>query len=1422
MVPLQENIMANIRVRHTKIFKYLTISAATLGVVSSGTFAVMMGIDATNENFINDNLREYNATFSNEGTVISSKTYKRGDLVEVPENPSHSVDGQNMYFFIGWDLTGNGVPDIMPPRIYYSFNAEAVYLKTGPFDLSFLDLTNMDLEQLLQLMENLNIDWEQFMEMFGIDLEQLMELLNKPVIEFEADISQYISYFRATSFGDFNYATKKYSNPSFYDSTLIRDGSINPLSYTADKLNSAYNLTGTLPSTFDFVNYDITFLAQSEYYAVPDCEHSSTTNDIVDSDAHYVKTPPDLKYYTKAAYVPAMDNVIDILKFVPFSNSAITKDEKDYYKYALEHYTSIPKEYEEVIDNMIKENGWYEEDYSQVNSIGAYIENLGSCSLFKDGEINLNYEKNDDPVFGMLENHSGTDQDFNTIAVMLFRRLNIPARMVKGYVVPQIVAGTNTISFLNQHYWCEIYVKNIGWMICDCMNAEDFLGMNPYGELDKESNPLEDKHNLDSIKVTPPTKTEYYVGESLSYAGGYITAYFTDDTDERVAFRSTGVSITGFDSSTPGEYTVTVSYTYKGVTKTDTFVVTVVEHNAELDRVEFDFTNVKTEYYVGEEFTDENIVATAYYTDDTTSDVSSLVTTDGSDYMTSAVGNYTVVATVTIDGVDYSDTYQILVKEDNPVSLNIVSAPDTLTYYTHEQFDPTGIVVTITYESGKTVEMPINDITFMNTDFLTANPSQEIYVQYYTPNGVLEDTFVVEVLDNPIVSVTPHGYQQTYEVGDSFIEGEFTGNGDAYLEVELESGVTIKVEEGEFDISYSTPDLGSIGNASSTASFDYNGVPVNIDIPIEVTSVESKAFGVSPRVSTAGPGSGNISNEPVFSYTTDYVGTLYFRNASYGTYASRYGWSNSGASQYTFNPSGFVYEKAKEVYRSYDVTINFEYGPMQYGLHPIYADLSAGYAYGDEMHDEYLYDGMVAQNTSETFAMTNFEISDLNVERLANVVSFSSAARIVYNSYRPTPYSSNSRYTTYTADNSEAYSVVEDYIESHPNYRSIYNIDNLTDRVNLILEVKHDIQTEHVYDINFKYDSATDPIVSFFQQKRGICNNFASAAVMVYRHLGIPARFVVGYGTNSNGGTTTVTAKRAHAWTEVWIDGLGWVTVDATGYSDGDMLDLSGDYGSGFGGGGIDQVPTIVYGGEIAINYNYAAEFIDGNADGYGWYAIFDDRDHHNVGSWSFVESNVRLPDFLDIEIYYEWDPDGDGIYEEFISTDYDPIVDYGDYELVPHIRVVDKTTGADVTGDYTFTLQAGQENLRYQIYPAYIYVQVVPVDDNDNYSLSGNGGPINFGADNYTYEVRVAVNELTPDNPFADIIDTLPSSIRVDLYGYITFDVEGNQLIVFIVSDSADPSGALTVVFSYKDGRYFNQDNIVVIPEYVGVDIKP
>ena len=70
---------------HPRLFKYLTIFGATLGIISSSTFAVVMGIDAAKGDLITDTLREYTASFSSEGTILSKKTYKRGEQLEIPE-----------------------------------------------------------------------------------------------------------------------------------------------------------------------------------------------------------------------------------------------------------------------------------------------------------------------------------------------------------------------------------------------------------------------------------------------------------------------------------------------------------------------------------------------------------------------------------------------------------------------------------------------------------------------------------------------------------------------------------------------------------------------------------------------------------------------------------------------------------------------------------------------------------------------------------------------------------------------------------------------------------------------------------------------------------------------------------------------------------------------------------------------------------------------------------------------------------------------------------------------------------------------------------------------------------------------------------------------------------------------------------------
>lgn len=77
-----------------------------------------------------------------------------------------------------------------------------------------------------------------------------------------------------------------------------------------------------------------------------------------------------------------------------------------------------------------------------------------------------------------------------------------------------------------------------------------------------------------------------------------------------------------------------------------------------------------------------------------------------------------------------------------------------------------------------------------------------------------------------------------------------------------------------------------------------------------------------------------------------------------------------------------------------------------------------------------------------------------------------------------------------------------------------------------------------------------NPIDQFlFASKRGFCEHYASAFVVMMRSAGIPARVVTGYQggeINPVDGVFTVRQSDAHAWAEVWLRGRGWTRVDPT------------------------------------------------------------------------------------------------------------------------------------------------------------------------------------------------------------------------------------------------------------------------------------
>lgn len=70
-----------------------------------------------------------------------------------------------------------------------------------------------------------------------------------------------------------------------------------------------------------------------------------------------------------------------------------------------------------------------------------------------------------------------------------------------------------------------------------------------------------------------------------------------------------------------------------------------------------------------------------------------------------------------------------------------------------------------------------------------------------------------------------------------------------------------------------------------------------------------------------------------------------------------------------------------------------------------------------------------------------------------------------------------------------------------------------------------------------------------FGSRRGFCEHYASAFTFLMRAAGVPARVVTGYQggeVNPLGNYVIVRQADAHAWSEVWIEGRGWLRVDPT------------------------------------------------------------------------------------------------------------------------------------------------------------------------------------------------------------------------------------------------------------------------------------
>ena len=113
--------------------------------------------------------------------------------------------------------------------------------------------------------------------------------------------------------------------------------------------------------------------------------------------------------------------------------------------------------------------------------------------------------------------------------------------------------------------------------------------------------------------------------------------------------------------------------------------------------------------------------------------------------------------------------------------------------------------------------------------------------------------------------------------------------------------------------------------------------------------------------------------------------------------------------------------------------------------------------------------------------------------------------------------------------------ITKDYTNQYDKAEAIYNY----------LKENYEYSTE--LD---ELPAGKDPIEYFlFEEKKGYCTYFASSMAILCRNAGIPTRYVEGAFVNykqKKDDAFIVKSGASHAWTEIYLEGFGWVRMDPT------------------------------------------------------------------------------------------------------------------------------------------------------------------------------------------------------------------------------------------------------------------------------------
>jgi transglutaminase-like putative cysteine protease len=101
------------------------------------------------------------------------------------------------------------------------------------------------------------------------------------------------------------------------------------------------------------------------------------------------------------------------------------------------------------------------------------------------------------------------------------------------------------------------------------------------------------------------------------------------------------------------------------------------------------------------------------------------------------------------------------------------------------------------------------------------------------------------------------------------------------------------------------------------------------------------------------------------------------------------------------------------------------------------------------------------------------------------------------------------------------------------------------------LMLQNHLRSEYAYSLSVPEGHSESALGRFlFVDRAGYCEQFSAAFAAMARQVGLPSRVAVGFtvGEQMRGSPTryTVRGEHAHAWPEVWFNGIGWVAFEPT------------------------------------------------------------------------------------------------------------------------------------------------------------------------------------------------------------------------------------------------------------------------------------